>query len=151
MDLTQLDALIEGTTSFRWREALWCPTWKVYVLPTPGQKANIIKVAQPLQAIRDRYGKPMTITSWLRPELYNEWKYPHGVSGAKASQHVLGAAVDFKILTMSCEEIRLDLAHQLEHLNIRMERADGQDRVHIDIKRVLQGDNRYFYPSGSLG
>lgn len=151
MDLTQLDALIDGTQSFRWREALWCPIWKVCVLPTPAQKANIIKIAQPLQYIRNRFDKPIQITSWLRPEMYNEWKYPYGINGAKASQHVLGAAVDFKIMTLSCEEVRQELEKQLEHLNIRMERADGQDRIHIDAKRVLQGDNRYFYPPGSLG
>lgn len=151
MDLTQLDDLIDGATSFRWREALWCPTWKVYVFPTPAQKANIIRVAQPLQAIRNRFGKPMTVSSWLRPELYNEWKFPHGVGGSKASQHVLGAAVDFKIITITCDEVRNDLQKQLEHLNIRMERSDGQDRVHIDIKKVFPGENRYFYPPGSLG
>ncbi len=152
MDLTQLDALITGSQFFRWRESLWCPTWKIYVFPTPAQKANIIKVAAgPLEFVRKRYDKPILITSWLRPELYNEWKFPYGVAGARGSQHILGAAVDFKVLGMNCDEVRADLKGQLEFLNVRMERADGQDRVHIDIKRILQGDNRYFYPPGALG
>lgn len=152
MDLTQLDAFIDGTKSFRWREALWLPTWKIYAFPSPAVKTNIIKVGGPLQFIRDRYGKQIVITSWYRPELYNEWKFPYGISGAKGSQHILGCAVDFKVVGMPCEEVRIDLVGQLEHLNIRMERADGQDRIHIDTKRILHPDEpRYFYPPGSLG
>ncbi len=145
-----LDDFIPGSVHFRWRESLWLPTWGIYCFPTPEQEKNIIKVAQKMDYIRNRFNKPITITSWLRPSKYNEWKYPYGVSGAKASAHCEGKAVDFKILTIPCDEVRLDLSRQLEHLVIRMERADGQDRVHIDIRSVVLDGNRYFYPPGSL-
>jgi hypothetical protein len=144
-----LDDFIPGSTFFRWREALWLPTWKIYVYPSPEIQKNIIYTAKNVaDVIRGRFGKPMQILSWYRPELYNEWGMvngtKYGISGAPGSQHVLGKAIDFKIYTISNDEVRAYLEPNLERLKIRMERPDGQDRIHVDWANVMPGGSRYF-------
>lgn len=145
-----LDDFIPGCINFRWREALWLPTWAIYCFPTPEQQKNIIKVASVMDAIRNRFGKPIQVTSWLRPSRYNEWKFPHGVGGAKASSHVEGKAVDFKVMTISCDEVRQELIPLLEHLNIRMEDLPGSNWVHIDCRSPGSEGKRFFMPSSGV-
>lgn len=144
--MIDLDALIGTSKYFRWKEALWLPTWKIFCYPTPEIHKNIIytavNVADP---IRDIFKKPMQIHSWYRPELYNDWDPPHGVRGAQQSQHKFGKAIDFSIYTISIDEIHSVLEPRLEKLNIRMERPDGKNRVHIDWKKVLPGEDRYVH------
>lgn len=45
-----------------------------------------------LQAVRDYFGQPITITSGYRTPSHNK-----AVGGAASSQHVVGTAVDFKV------------------------------------------------------
>ena len=141
-----LDDFIEGTQSFRYREALTLQKWNVTIFPSSDQLKKIIQIAQPLQYFRNRYGKPIIIHSWLRIKPYNEL-----VGGSKNSWHLSGGAVDFSVATMNCDEIRNDLIKHLERLNIRCERLEGSNWIHIDNKPVRPDDNRYFYPLGSLG
>ena len=54
--------------------------------------SNITDVANELQKIRDKYGKPITITSGYR---CIEWEKIKGRSGA--SQHIFGMGADFVI------------------------------------------------------
>lgn len=58
-------------------------------LPENGMNPELIEL---LQAIRDKIGKPILITSGYRCEKYNRQ-----VGGAKHSQHVLGNAADIKV------------------------------------------------------
>lgn len=141
-----LDSFIDGTQSFRLREALWLSQWKVYAFPTPDQLKQIVKIAPTLQFIRNRYGKPVVIHSWLRPVEYNRQ-----IKGAPDSWHTRGGAVDFHIVTMNCDELRADMKNHLAHWNIRMERLDGSNWVHIDNRPVPSGGERYFFVQGSLG
>lgn len=134
-----IDRNIPGTRSFLWREALWLPKWQVYVIPTQEQENEIIKLAYILQGIRDYFGKPINVKSWLRPQLYNEL-----IGGSGNSYHVKGSACDFVVEGLSCDEVREKLEPRLEELKIRMERDDGKERVHIDTGEVIK--NRYFYP-----
>lgn len=133
-----LNKTIPGCRSFIWHEALWLPQWQCHVCPTDKQEDEIINIAYKAQQIRDFFGLPLVITSWLRPKLYNEL-----VNGAEKSQHVYGKAIDFKVRGLSCDEVRVRLEPKLEELKIRMERADDQDRVHIDNGDVIK--SRYFY------
>ena len=150
MDLAQLDQLIPGSKHFRWREFLWCPTWAVYVVPTPAQSQNLIKLASVMDIIRERFGKPIGCTSVLRPARYNEWKYPYGVGGAPGSAHTEGKACDFTVMTIPPDEVQHELAPHLENLGIRMERHTST-WTHIDIRNPGREGNRHFYVKGSLG
>ncbi len=150
MDISQLDALVEGSQFFRYREFLWLPQWSICAFPTPVQLANIKKVAVVMDEIRKRFGKPIVITSGLRPTKYNEWRYPNGVGGAKASAHIEGKACDFQVVTIPPDEVQHELSAHLENLKIRMER-NTPSWTHIDIRDPGAEGNRHFYASGSLG
>lgn len=58
--------------------------------PSEKEKANLIKLCKDiLQPIRDKYGKPITITSGFRCIALNR-----AVGGSPTSQHVEGQAAD---------------------------------------------------------
>jgi hypothetical protein len=141
-----LDDFIPGSVHFRWKEAIYCKEWRVCVFPSDDQVKEIIKVASIMDSIRNSFGKPVVIHSWLRPPVYNKL-----INGAPQSWHMKGGAVDFSITTLNCDEVRASLVKLLDHLNIRMERLDGSNWIHIDTRPIPYDGNRYFYASGSLG
>lgn len=53
-----------------------------------------------LQAIREHFGKPITITSGYRTAAHNK-----SVGGAKSSQHLLGRAADIQVAGVSVEDV----------------------------------------------
>mgnify|MGYP004539617063 CR=1 FL=1 len=53
-----------------------------------------------LQAIREHFGKPITITSGYRTAAHNA-----AVGGAKSSQHLLGRAADIQVAGVSVEDV----------------------------------------------
>lgn len=53
-----------------------------------------------LQAIREHFGKPITITSGYRTAAHNA-----AVGGAKSSQHLLGRAADIRVQGVSVEDV----------------------------------------------
>lgn len=53
-----------------------------------------------LQAIREHFGKPITITSGYRTAAHNT-----AVGGAKSSQHLLGRAADIQVAGVSVEDV----------------------------------------------
>ena len=53
-----------------------------------------------LQAIREHFGKPITITSGYRTAAHNA-----AVGGAKSSQHLLGRAADIQVQGVSVEDV----------------------------------------------
>lgn len=141
MTLIDLDALIPGSVFFRWREALWCPQWGVCVFPNETQYENIVKSAKWfMDPIRNRLGKPIAVTSWLRPPVYNEL-----IKGAKSSAHIDGTAIDFQVVGMELNIARDVIRPELVRLNIRMEKDDGKPRIHLD-SRTPGPEGREFSP-----
>lgn len=53
-----------------------------------------------LQAIREHFNKPITITSGYRTAAHNA-----AVGGAKSSQHLLGRAADIQVQGVSVEDV----------------------------------------------
>ena len=53
-----------------------------------------------LQAIREHFNKPITITSGYRTAAHNA-----AVGGAKSSQHLLGRAADIQVAGVSVEDV----------------------------------------------
>jgi putative chitinase len=112
------------------------------VYPTPEQYRNLIKLAQVMDFVRNRIGKPLRVTSALRPPRYNEL-----IKGSPTSAHCEGRACDFQPVTMAIDEARFLLESQLEHLDIRMEDASVSPTwIHIDTRKPLPGHSRIFKP-----
>lgn len=81
------------TKNFSYEELINSATAKIKKIdntPNEEQKQNLIKLAKEiLQPIRDKFNKPITITSGFRSEKLNK-----AVRGSKTSQHLKGEAVD---------------------------------------------------------
>lgn len=129
---------------FTWGEALWLPSWGIYVYPQYDHVwENLYKTAEVMEEIRAIVKKPIIVTSWYRPEKYNEF-----IKGAKKSMHIQGLAVDFRVKDQICDATRMILLPHLETLDIRMEANVGRNWVHIDLKRdvKLKPEQRFFKP-----
>lgn len=70
---------------------------KIDNTPTKEVRDSLTKLTTTiLQPIRDKWGKPIIITSGYRCPTLNK-----AVGGAKASQHMYGQAADIKVLNMN--------------------------------------------------
>lgn len=141
-----LSDLIPGCKHFTWKEALWLPQWNRAADDTDGvtdeHLENIKNTAQWMDQIREYFGKPINVHCWLRPEKYNEL-----VHGAKGSQHMIGHAVDFDVVGMSCDDARQKILDdgKLDEMGLRMEDMPGSNWVHLDDRAPGPG-GRYFKP-----
>ena len=92
-----LDDPITGCENFTWAEATRngqrLPLAKVNVL-------SIIKIAQNLELVRDKIGRPIQITSWYRPPAVNR-----SVGGASNSRHLVGDAADVQVPGMTPHQL----------------------------------------------
>jgi hypothetical protein len=128
---------------FKWREALWLPRWKFYGIPFNQEIVkNIEHTALKMDRIRVMFGQPITVTSWWRPEPYNEL-----IKGAKNSSHIYGMGCDFLVKGHDSDSVREILKKHLLNLNIRMEKLNTV-HVHIDTRcdDKMSNDERYFKP-----
>lgn len=80
-----------------------------------------------LQAIREKLGKSISITSGYRCEKHNE-----GVGGAKHSQHCLGTAADIQVAGMAAHEVHEYLA---SHFGVRCKGLGKYPNwTHVDVR-----------------
>jgi len=97
--------ILSSTPNFTWREALHVNANGTYRHPpSPGILANIERVGNVMQQIRNRYNRPISINSWYRDPVTNK-----RVGGASASRHLQGDAVDFVVQGLSTAEVFKDL------------------------------------------
>lgn len=135
--MKQLDKNITMSKYFTWGEALWMDKSQAYALPTVEQIHNIINVAQALDKIREHYGKPIRIHSWLRTPAHNLL-----IKGALKSAHLEGLAVDFTVADLNVHKVREELNKSLELWPYRIEQGTPT-WIHVDLKL---SPNRLFYP-----
>lgn len=134
-----LNSPIGDTRNFKWKEALWLPTWGIHVLPSEDVAHNIIETAHKMENIRSILGAPIFVTSWYRPNEYNI-----AIGGSKHSYHTQGLACDFIVKGYKPDVVRELLLDLIVRLDIRMEDMDGANWVHIDLGKVV--NKRFFKP-----
>lgn len=151
IDWSNPDAKI--SKHFTVHEALFLHRWNRMATETDGLndhvKAQILRMAEKMDLIRDFIGLPIRVHRWFSPRGYNAV-----VGGAKGSKHMcLGdhSAVDWDAdvegassAGEACDILRASLAPKLEAWEIRMEKNPGAPWVHTDDAEVVL--LRYFRP-----
>ncbi len=92
------------------------------------------RILRTMDAIREHYGKPVTINNWFWGGQYKErgLRSMTTTTGAKYSQHKFGRAVDFHIVGIPAETIRNDIRKGLFPLITCIEK--DVNWVHIDVR-----------------
>ncbi len=145
---------IPGCSHFTLRDALLLPSWGVQHTPSPSEMANLIKTFQKLEQIRMFLGgNAINVHCAIRPILNCPGSPHHGesynsfVGGATHSAHIVGLAVDWSPVGLSCDDAKALLLPKLEEFNVRMEdNGAGANWVHCDLAPVPPGGNRFFKP-----
>jgi len=95
-----------------------------------GVKSNLIRI---LESMADDLGYPLTITSGLRSQSYNQ-----RVGGAKKSQHVLGNAVDIRMRNKTKKEvlefIEIAVGRGINGIGLYFPARGGGTFIHCDIR-----------------
>jgi len=106
-----------------------------------GVKSNLIRI---LESMADDLGYPLTITSGLRSQSYNQ-----KVGGAKKSQHVLGNAVDIRMRNKTKKEvlefIEIAVGRGINGIGLYFPARGGGTFIHCDIR----SKKAQWGPSGS--
>ena len=104
-------------------------------------KPNLIRI---LESMADDLGYPLTITSGLRSQSYNQ-----KVGGAKKSQHVLGNAVDIRMRNKTKKEvlefIEIAVGRGINGIGLYFPARGGGTFIHCDIR----SKKAQWGPSGS--
>ena len=86
-----------------------------------------------LQKTRDKYNKPITITSGLRCKKHNK-----AVGGVSTSKHMIGQAADFSFTGMNKNEVIKWLKTQSNYNYAYTNSTNMKGAVHIDTKLVSE-------------
>lgn len=101
-------------------------------MPTP-VRARVHTLCVALERLRAELGRPVRVNSGYRCPAHNR-----AVGGARASQHVLGCAVDLSVAGMTGAE----LAARLESLIARGAIPDGGIGLYPDRPSIVHYDQR---------
>jgi hypothetical protein len=141
------------TENFTVREACFLPSWGILHRANAKERENLIKVCELLEKVRAAVNAPIVVHCMIRPpkvnapgSKWNKQDYNAAVQGAAGSAHRDGLAVDFHVPGTNCDDLRTFLLPFLESWDCRMERAEGTDWVHLDLRPVPPRGNRYFKP-----
>jgi hypothetical protein len=112
---------------------------KIDNTPSDEVVKNLVSlVLNVLQPLRDKYGKPINITSGYRSPKLNS-----AIGGAKNSQHCLGQAVDFTVPKEDYKEVGAILQTLfVDQLIWEFGNEDAPDWIHVSFRI---GNNRNEY------
>lgn len=120
---------------------------KINNIPNKQQKESLKKLAVDiLQKIRDKYGKPLIVTSAFRCEKLNK-----AVGGVKTSQHCKGEAADIRTVSDTIKDNK-ELFEFIKQMIDNKEIVVGQlideynyNWVHISLPRVGKINNQILH------
>lgn len=120
---------------------------KINNTPSKEQKAKLKTLAETiLQPIRDKYGKPLIVTSGFRCEKLNV-----AVGGSKTSQHCKGEAADIRTVSDSVADNKALFNLILEMINkgeIKVGQLIdeyGYNWVHVSLPRQNKQNNQILH------
>lgn len=103
------------------------------------QEANLLRLLEAINSLREAYGKPMNISSLYRPAAINK-----AVGGSKKSAHLECLACDFVDTTGEIDDFCLDNIKLLESLGLYLEDINSTPGwCHVQIRPTK---NRVFIP-----
>lgn len=149
IDWTNINSQV--TEHFTVHELTYLPSWLIHHIPSDEEKLNLIALATKMELVRAFIEKPINVHVTIRPTSvncpgpYNGRNYNSLVGGAPKSGHVLGKSMDFNFYEMQCDEGRMLLLPKLEEFDLRMEKRDGSNWIHLGNDWQF-GMNRYFIP-----
>ena len=123
------------TTNFKWGEVFTGIRPNEWQEVTKAMLDNAFRLALYLEKLRDYFGKPIVITSWLRVPSHNK-----RIGGASKSMHLTGLAVDFNVKGVPFDKnqmARLNEFHTGGLARADFNKDGWADFVHIDL-----GDER---------
>ena len=102
--IVNLNEYITPKKFFKWKEALFLRSIKIYHSPSQEEVKNIIETCNKLDKFRELFSKSFNIHCWIRPTSVNDesgvntgFNYNKLVKGAPLSSHINGLAVDFDV------------------------------------------------------
>jgi uncharacterized protein YcbK (DUF882 family) len=100
-------------------------------IPTAGSQVekNIIRLAAELDKIRQKWGRPIGVTSWYRPTAVNA-----EVGGVSNSQHINGSAVDVYDMGGREREFEEFLDREWGDRALGYGVASGRGFTHLDLR-----------------
>lgn len=136
--------------NFTYEELVNSPTanrLKINNTPNKQQKESLRKLAtEILQVIRDKYDKPIIVTSGFRCEKLNK-----AVGGAKSSQHCKGEAADIRSVSDSIKDNK-ELFDLIKSMMDKGEIKVGQlideynyNWVHVSLPRIGKTNNQILH------
>ena len=120
---------------------------KINNTPSKVQKESLRKLAETiLQPIRDKYGKPLIVTSGFRCEKLNK-----AIGGSKTSQHCKGEAADIRSVSDSVADNKALFDLILQMINkgeIKVGQLIdeyGYNWVHVSLPRQNKTNNQILH------
>lgn len=84
-----------------------------------GDKARYFidpKIPVLMQAVRDHFGKSMTINNWYHAGQFNNrgFRHPHSETGGALSQHKMGRATDSNVEGLTSDEVAKEIIKEFK-------------------------------------
>jgi hypothetical protein len=154
--LVNLDDYITDSKYFKWKEALYLNTLKIYHSANAQEIENIKQTCLKLDKFRKFVDKPFVISCWIRPTHVIDEQGVHtgvnynvlpNIKGAKQSAHIIGLAVDFDVVGLNQDQAMKLIKPKLAEYQMSAENntiANGRTWIHLQNKCMSDGKWRVF-------